>query len=129
MLKKEKEDRVDQIEERFEQFLGSINSKQKQLVRDYSDYFESRAKKRLDERIKLHSAFKAIYAQDISETTRANSFQEEFVQYQETSLAGNKNLEFLKKVIPTLSKNQKEFFRKQIQEVKSLLNYFNTIQY
>lgn len=129
ILKKEKEDRIDHVEDRFEMFLGSVNSKQKQLIRDYSDYFEARAKKRLKERIELHSSFRNIYAQDISESSRSKSFQEEFTNYQEESLSGNKNLEFLKKVIPTLTASQKEYFRKQVQEVKSLLKYFNSIEY
>lgn len=129
ILKKEKEDRVDQVEERFEQFLGSINSKQKQLVREYADYFQERAKHRLDYRVKLHQNFKAIYNQDASELSRASSFQEKFIEYQEASLKGNKNVEFLKKVVPTLSDSQKEYLRKQLQEVKSLLKYFVTVDY
>lgn len=129
ILKREKEDRIDRIEDRFETFLGSINSAQKQLVREYADYFNTRAQKRLDRRIKLHQELRAIYDQDISEKSRFNLIQDSMVKYQEESLKGNKNLEMLKKIVPTLTRVQREYFRKEAQEVKDLLRYFNSIDY
>lgn len=129
ILKKEKEDRIDQVEERFEMFLGSINSKQKQLVREYADYFHERSKKRLDNRLELHQQFKSIYSHDTSESSKADLFQDQFVKYQDKSLESNKNAEILKKVVPTLTEGQREYFKEQAQEVKSLLKYFNSIEY
>ncbi len=129
ILKKEKEDRIDSIEERFEMFMGSINSKQKQIIRDYSDYYHDRAKERLTRRVKLHDKFKAIYSHDSSEESKVKEFQEAFNEYQVESLKGNKNLEILKKVLPTVSAEQREHFRKEAQEVKDLLRYYNSIEY
>lgn len=129
ILKKEKEDRIDSIEDRFEAFLGSVNSKQKQLVREYAEYFHSRAKMRLDKRVKLHGELKGIYNQDVSENSRYNQIQEKMAEYQGETLKGNKNLEILKKIIPTLSSEQREHFRKEAQEVKDVLRYFNSVDY
>lgn len=129
ILKKEKEKRIDGIEDRFETFLGSINSPQKQLVREYADYFHERAKTRLDRRVKLHGKLKAIYNQDVSESSRRTLIEESMVEYQESALTGNKNLEILKKIIPTLTDPQREHFRKEAQEVKDVLRYFNSIEY
>lgn len=129
ILKKEKEKRIDGIEDRFETFLGSINSPQKQLVREYADYFHDRAKSRLDRRVKLHDKLKAIYNQDVSESSRRTQIQESMVEYQESALTGNKNLEILKKIVPTLTEPQREHFRKEAQEVKDVLRYFNSIDY
>lgn len=129
ILKKEKEARIDTIEDRFKMFMGSINSKQKQIIRDYSDYFQSRAKERLSRRVKLHDKFRAIYTHDSSEDSKAKEFQEAFVDYQKEALAGNKNLELLKKVLPTVTPEQREHFRKEAQEIKDLLRYFNSVEY
>lgn len=66
LLNKEKEDRVDDIEDRFDTFLGSVNGPQKQLIREYSDYFHCRAKERLDRRITLHEKFREIFKTESS---------------------------------------------------------------
>jgi hypothetical protein len=129
ILKKEKENRIDQIEDRFKMFLGSVNSKQKQLIREYEDYFDARAKARLDRRVQLQQSFQNIFNQDISEASRITLFQEAFAKYQNDSLIGNKNVEILKKIVPTVTPDQREHFRKEAQEVKSLLQYFNSIEY
>jgi hypothetical protein len=129
ILKREKIDQLDQVEEKFEMFLGSINTKQKQLIREYAEYFHHREKRRLDNRISLHQHFKNIYTHDTSELSKIDLFQEQFIKYQEEMLEGNKNAEILKKVVPTLTDGQREYFREQAQEVKSLLKYFNSIDY
>ncbi len=129
LLKREKEERIDGIEDRFETFLGSINSKQKQLVREYADYFHARSKLRLDRRVKLHKELKSIYNQDVSENSRMIQIQESMLEFQNAGLADNKNLEILKKIVPTLTEEQREYFRKEAQEIKDVLRYFNSISY
>lgn len=129
ILKKEKEARLDGLEDRFKMFMGSINGKQKQILRDYSDYFQNRAKERLGRRVKLHERFRTIYSGDSSETSRTVAFQEAFNDYQDKSLEGNKNLEILKKLLPTVTVEQREHFRKEAEEIKDLLRYYNSIDY
>lgn len=129
ILKLEKEKNIDQIESRMKTFLGSVSSEQKQFVRDNSEYFEKRAKERLNRRIELHQTFRSIYAQDISEKSRTELFKEAFGDYQTKSYATTKNLELIQKLIPTISKKQREYFRKEAQEVKDLVKYFITIEY
>lgn len=129
LLKREKEDRIDSIEERFEMFFGSIKGKQKQLIRENADYFHQRAKAKLDRRVKLHQEFRNIFEGDLSENGRAKLIQEAFVKYQNDTLKGNKNLELLKKILPTISKKQREHFRGQTREVKELLKYFLSVDY
>jgi hypothetical protein len=129
ILKLEKEKNIDQVENRVKLLLGSINSDQKQLIRENSQYFEQRAKERLDRRVELHQIFRSIYAQDISENSRIKLFQEAFGDYQTKSTVNTKNLELLQKLLPTITKKQREHFRKEAQEVKDLLKYFITIEY
>ncbi len=129
ILKREKEDRIDDIESRFETFLGTINSAQKQLVREYADYFHTRSKMRLDKRVELHQSLKSIYSQDVSEDSRNTQMKEAMAKYQSETMAKNKNLEILKKIIPTLSSKQREHFRQEAQEVKDVLRYFISVDY
>jgi len=129
ILKKEKEERIDGLEDRFKMFMGSINGPQKQIIREHVSYFEERAKLRLNRRINLHQKFRSIYKQDASESAKAALFQEAFSEYQKKSIEGNKNLELLKKVLPTITPQQREYFRKEAAEIKDLLRYYNSVEY
>lgn len=129
ILKKEKEDRIDGVEDKFTAFMGSINGKQKQIIRENADYFHERAKDRLERRIRLHESFKLIYNKDLSESSRANEIQEAFTKYQKDAISGNKNLELLNKILPTVSPEQREHFRKEVEEIKDILKYYNSVEY
>lgn len=129
ILKKEKEARIDGVEDKFKAFMGSINGNQKQIIREYADYFQNRAKARLNRRIQLHEAFKLIYNKDLSESSRATEFHEAFTNYQKEAIVGNKNLEMLNKILPTVTPDQREHFRREVQEIKDLLKYYNSIEY
>lgn len=129
ILKNEKKKTIDQAEERIKALLGSVNGKQKQIIREYEDYLASRNKARLDRRIKLHDQFRELYKQDVSVASRITSFQEAFKKYQSASLEGNKNLEIVKKFVPTISKSQREHFRNHVQDVKDMLKHYITVDY
>lgn len=129
ILKKEKEARIDGVEDKFRAFMGSINGNQKQIIREYADYFQDRAKERLNRRIKLHESLKLTYNKDLSESSRAGEFQEAFAKYQKDAISGNKNLEMLNKILPTVTPEQREHFRQEVQEIKDLLRYYNSIEY
>lgn len=129
LLKTEKEKRLDKIEDRFELFFGSMKNAQKQLLRDYSDYFQARAKERLERRVKLHQKLRTIYDQDLSEEARIRAIKEAFAEYQKNALQGNKNLEMLKKLLPTITTSQREHFRNRVKEVKEMLQYFMMTEY
>ncbi len=128
-LKKEKEDRMDDIEESFTRAFGSITGPQKQLVRTYKDYFHSRARQRLDRRIKLQQELKIIFKEDRSQESRKEKIENTFAAYQKEVLLDNKNLEILKKIVPTLLKKQKEHLRGHIANLRELLKYFLTVDY
>ncbi|MFP5384670.1 MAG: hypothetical protein ACLGHN_01230 [Bacteriovoracia bacterium] len=129
LLKTEKEKRLDKIEDRFKLFFGSMKNSQKQLLRDYSDYFHLRAKERLERRVKLHGELRAIFGEELSQEARSRSIEEAFSRYQKDALKGNKNLEMLKKLLPTISSSQKEHFRNRVKEVKEMLNHFIISEY
>ena len=125
----EKKKRLDDIEDRFKKLLGSMTGPQKQLIRDHEDFFLSRAKDRLKRRIQLHEKLRWIYKQDISLDSRTNEITDAFRSYQSSRTNGSKNLDILKSLLPTLTKNQKEHFRNHVEDIKELLKYFLSIDY
>jgi hypothetical protein len=127
--KREKKQTIKKIEERIETILGSISGKQKVIIREFENYFYVRNKMRFERRTKLQEEFREIYKQDISPSSRITSFQEAFKKYQASALRENKNLEILRKFIPTISTDQKEHLRRHIQEVKDLLRYYLSVDY
>ncbi len=129
MLKKEKEDRIDDIEENFNRLLGSITAPQKQIVRNYEDYFLARARQRLDRRVKLHQELRLLFKEDRSTDSRKAQIETAFAAYQKEVLKDNKNLEILKKIIPTITKKQKEHLRGHVANLKELLKYYLTVDY
>lgn len=129
IIKKDKEERLEEIEERMKTFLGEISSSQKQIITNYGDYFMAQTNKRVERRKELHQRFKYIYAQDVSPETRKDLFKEAFIDYQEQGLSSNKNLEILKKLIPTVTQRQREHFRRKTQEIKEIISYFLQVNY
>jgi hypothetical protein len=129
ILSKEKEERVDDIEENFDRALGSITGPQKQIVRTYEDYFHGRARQRLDRRVKLHRELRDIFRQDASPASRKTQIEAAFREYQTDVLKGNKNLEILKKIVPTVTGKQREHFRAHVEDLRGLLKYYLTVDY
>lgn len=129
IIKKDKQERLEEIEDRLKTFLGNLNTSQKQIITNYENYFMEQTNKRVERRKELHERFKYIYAQDVSPETRKDLFQEAFVNYQEEGLSSNKNLEILKKLIPTVTQAQREHFRRKTQEIKEILSYFLQVNY
>ena len=129
ILKKEKEDRIDDIEENFIRLLGTISGPQKQIVRNYEDYFHARARQRLERRVKLHQELRIIFKEDRSTDSRKAQFETVLEAYQKEVLQANKNLEILKKIVPTFTKKQKKHLRDHVANLKELLKYYLTVDY
>lgn len=122
-------DQSSDIEDKFEMFFGTITDDQKKMLKEYSEYFKSRGQARLQRRIKLQEEMKSAFADDMSVESRTKMIQESFVDYQNSSLLDNKNLEIIKKIAPSLNTNQREYFKKEAQDIKETLKYFITVDY
>lgn len=122
-IKKGQKDRDERISDRFKHFFGSINPSQEVLLREYKSYFIERSELRLQRRIQLQKSFKEIYLQE-EVVEREKLFLKAFVNYQKEGLKGNKNLEMIQALIPTLSEEQHKFFNSKKEEVEELLQYF-----
>lgn len=124
LKKKDPEERIEKTQDRFENFFGTINEKQKQKLTDLNDHFEERNKERIKRRIKLHADFQRIYKNDLSSESRQDLFVKSYAEYQKKSVDHKKNIELIKAILPTVSKKQKEFFKGRTREVKEILKYF-----
>lgn len=128
IAKKDKGEMLENLEDRIEHFIGPLSGPQKNILKDYGDYFYSRNSERLESRKKLHQNFKPVFASGVDKT-KLETFHEMLVKYQQSSIAGNKNLEIIQKFVATLSPAQKEHFRKEIKILKELLSYYLTVEY
>ncbi len=129
-IKKNKpSERLKKSKERLEHFLGQVTEEQQNLLAGQNAYFEERALSRIERRGKLQEQFKEIFSKDITSTEKEKLIFEAFVNYQKESLAGNKNLEMLKVLLPTLKKDQIKHLNSKKNEIIDLLKYFNKKEY
>jgi archaellum component FlaC len=129
-MKRRKADKnLEKIEDRTETILGTITNKQKILLGNYADYFEARLKNRYENRLTLMQTLKDIYKNDTSAESKRITILDALKKFQADSLAGNKNVEILKKLEPTLNDSQRERLRRHIQEMKELVKYYLQTDY
>lgn len=122
-------ERMAKSKKRLEHFIGKINEEQQNLIVTYNEYFEDRTQKRIVRRGELQEKFKEIFAQDLTHSEKEKLIQDAFINYQKESLAGNKNLEMLKLLVPTLSEEQIKHLKSKKEEVIELLKYFIKKEY
>jgi hypothetical protein len=118
------EERQEKIQERFKSLFGKISHEQVEILNAQKDYFEQRHKVRLNRRKKLHAKFWEIYKMDVSESSKAHEFYEAFEEYQVSYPENEKNKEILKKTASSLSDEQKEVFKRKMNELKEILSYY-----
>jgi hypothetical protein len=129
LKRKDPSDRMEKVQDRFETFFGSITENQRQALTELKTYFEERNKERIKRREELHGKFKEIFARDISAESRKNLFMDAFKEYQAKSVDHKKNIQMIKELLPSISKKQREFFKKRTEEVKEILKYFLDASY
>ncbi|MCM2348393.1 MAG: hypothetical protein NDI69_00140 [Bacteriovoracaceae bacterium] len=122
-IKKGQKDRDERIADRFKHFFGSLNHPQELLLKEYKSYFIERSELRLQRRVKLQQSFEEIYLEQAL-VKREKLFLAVFVDYQKDGPKGNKNLEMIQALIPTLSEEQHKFFNSKKDEIAELLQYF-----
>lgn len=127
---KNRERSVENLSERVEYFLGSINNKQREVLKQHLTLLNQRAKARLKRRELLHKNFKKILEQkQTTESARAQIYQA-FVNYQDDTLKSQESFFDLIKDIATHSdEQQKKTFIEKKQEVMELVNLFEKAEY
>lgn len=118
------DERQEKIHDRFKSLFGKITHEQVEILNAQKDYFEQRHKVRLNRRKKLHAKFWEIYKMDVSESSKAHEFYEAFEEYQVNYPENEKNKEILKKTASSLSDEQKEVFKRKMNELKEILSYY-----
>lgn len=129
ITKKDKQERIEDVADRMETFLGTVTKAQKDIIESYGDYFMDQTTKRVERRKTLQNRFRNIFAQDASPEAKQELFQEAFLKYQDEGLTSNKNQEILKELIPTITKPQRDHFKREAQEIKDIIAYFIQTNY
>ena len=126
---KDKTERKARIEKRVESLLGSLTKEQKKILKDNAGTFDEQIIARSERRAKLHTAFKEILEQEISQESKEDLLFEKFVAYQKEAISSTKNLEIAKAFIPTLRPEQKKALKTRLAELEDILNYFVETSY
>lgn len=129
LAKRDADDRRDKVHERFETFFDRVSSKQKKLLAKYDPYLEKRSAEHLKDRKDLHAEFKKIFAKESSKESKQEEFLEAFKKYQAKRYDHKSNNEFLLELLPTIEKDQKDHFRKKIEELKEVIKLFIEADY
>lgn len=127
--KKEKDRALHDIADRMRSLLGEVNKDQVTLMNEYESYFHGRNEERFKRRLKLHEELKVIFKEQKSLEGKEKAIKEAFYRYQEEAVKGNKNLEMLKKLLPTITLRQQKHFMHHMDNLKELLQYYLTIKY
>lgn len=129
LASRDPEERKHKYRERFKTFFGSITEPQRQLMTDLQPDFEESNRKRLAHRKVLLTKFHEIFDNDLSANARKQEIQDAFASYHQTAHDHERNISLLKRLLPTLTNNQKEFFRKRMAEVKEIIKLYLDADY
>jgi hypothetical protein len=125
-----KERSVENLSERVEYFLGSINDKQRAILKQHLPAINLRAKARLKRRESLHKSFKKIFELNQTNELKRTQIYQAFVSYQDDTLKTQDSLFALIKDIAVHSnEQQKKTFLEKKQEVLELVNLFEKAEY
>ena len=125
-IQKDKFTRRKHVEDRVKIAVGSITDEQRKILDQYDVYFEERMNKRHEMREQLYQKFQEIYK---SRQDLEHKFEQAFLAYQSENLDNAKNLEIIKKIIPTLNHDQKEELKNQVAQVKEIIALFISTNY
>ncbi len=130
MLQKKNSAKVEQMEDKVEKLIGSLNKQQEKFFDDHQSYIGQKSKARLDRREKLHGQLKTILKQEPDVAIKQSKIEEVFATYQSESIeASYSNLPLIKEFLPSMSAQQKEYFRARVQDLKEMINYYIEAEY
>ncbi|MFP5458361.1 MAG: hypothetical protein ACLGG7_06485 [Bacteriovoracia bacterium] len=125
-----KDESLKRYEERVEFFLGSINSSQRQFLRQELPRLKERSRQRLQRRQQLHAKLKHILEQLKTSPERLEETYQAFVSYQNETLAAQAPvLEMIQGIARLADSEQKKAFLGKREEALELLELFQKAQY
>lgn len=130
MGKKTPEDRVSDVDQKFERLIGPLTKEQETFLNEQKSIFVQKGELRLERRIKLHKKMQEILAQEASSETKREGIHQAFMEFQDKSMASSRDyLPLLKKIIPTMTNKQKETFRHKMSNLKEIIRYYLETDY
>ena len=126
---KTQKERRQEAQNNMEKFFGDLNDNQVDIIKSYDEFYKKNNEMKLIRRKELHANFKKILEGSLSDEEKRNALLSAYLAHQDTNFEESKVLEIAKKIIPTLTKDQKKTFREKASEVKEVLRYFIQANY
>ena len=129
ILNQKKDEKIKTVETRLKKIFGEVQDEQKKLIAEFTEYFHEREKKRSQRREELYQTLKDIFEENAPESLKKQKVEKCFQDFQSQILPENRNLEFIKKLSPTLTTKQLGHFSVHMEDIKEILNLYLKTQY
>lgn len=118
-----KKDRTEEYHDRMEFFIGDLTDSQEKLLKPHEAVFLDKDRQRLVRREGFQADIKTIL--ESNSPTREQELLERFLRQQRDSFSDVKHLEgFLKELLKSLTKEQKEHLQEKRQEFLEMIKQF-----
>lgn len=129
LFEKLKKDRTDLYQERMQFFIGDLTEAQQKLLRPHEQVFLERDRQRLVKREAFQADIKMIL-EATKDPQRAEKLRARFLQHQQDTFSNTAHVEaFLKDLLPSLNKEQKQHFQEKKLEVLEMVQQFAVTKY
>ncbi|HXH29281.1 MAG TPA: hypothetical protein VNJ01_00585 [Bacteriovoracaceae bacterium] len=129
IMKQTPGERVEGVTKRFNMLFDEIEKPQRDILNSQQDYFMSQAKARLERRTRLQESLKNLFSEKLETADKENRLKVLMRQHQAEAIKGNKTLEILQAIVPTLTSAQKKAFKKNAKEIIGLLEHLSKTKY
>lgn len=123
---KTKKEKLKTLRNRFEMFFNSISAEQETLLRNLNQDMMNLSKSRIEGRLYIKEELIKIFANLESLDGKLESIKTLYNNYHLQSIHDQKNIQLLKLVAVSLSKEQQAFFQKKTKEIEDLVEFFLT---
>jgi hypothetical protein len=127
--RKTREEKIKALENHMKNLLGKIEDDQKNLIKSYGDYLYERDSNSQERRIKISEKLLQVFSENISQELKKENIENALLEYQLQTIRGNKNLEFLKNLAPTITPKQKAHLDNHLKQIKEILNLYIETNY
>lgn len=129
ILNKSTKEKVEETQERFSKFFGSITPNQKTIIESFSTDLTESKNMIIMRREDLAKRLLSIYGSENSTETKIKSIHEVLKSHIDSYLNSNKNFEMAKSILPTLDQPQKDNVKMKAEEIKEIINYYIQTEY
>lgn len=123
------DERRTKITERMEYFFGDIKKDQRVLFSELLNEWDLRHREHLERKRKLQEKIIFTIGQVVTEAEKEKNLNFVLNEYVTSYPAANKNKQIIKRIIYSIHPDQKEHFKKRIEDVVEIIKYFQKTDY